>query len=161
MLFRSYNSYLLGNNPRDSAFRRLGIKALDAMVALDDLLLLTQADNNGRISTVGSLNDGIVPWFNKRIEDMIFKGPVVPKPLITGDDLIHDFSMKQGIELGKLRKEAYDYQIENDIQDKEVMVEYVKGLLKEKGDAYVMVNNTNSFVCCFCELFGLEKITLL
>ena len=127
-----YNSYLLGNNPRDSAFRRLGIKALDAMVALDDLLLLTQADNNGRISTVGSLNDGIVPWFNKRIEDMIFKGPVVPKPLITGDDLINDFGMKQSIELGVIKQALYDHQIENDIQDKEVMVEYLKGLLKEK-----------------------------
>ncbi|MDG1149967.1 MAG: HDIG domain-containing protein [Akkermansiaceae bacterium] len=57
------------------------------------------------------------------------KEPLIPKPLLTGHDLIHDFEIAPGPKIGKILYEVQTEQLEGRLSDKEAAYQFVKETL--------------------------------
>jgi poly(A) polymerase len=66
---------------------------------------------------------------NKREE--FAKKPLIPKPLLTGHDLIHNFEIAPGPKIGKILSKLQTEQLEGRISDKEAAYQFVKATLSQ------------------------------
>ena len=66
---------------------------------------------------------------NKREE--FAKEPLIPKPLLTGHDLIHNFEIAPGPKIGKILTKLQTEQLEGRISDKEAAYQFVKATLSQ------------------------------
>lgn len=59
------------------------------------------------------------------------KEPLIPKPLLTGHDLIRDFKIAPGPEIGKILRNVQTEQLEGRLSDKEAANQFVKESLSQ------------------------------
>ena len=116
----------------------------------DELILLAQADEHGCIKTVTDEWDGILGSLKREIVIHTSELPDfgvrrrtvtindlrtldMPKPVLTGDDLIK-FGKKPGPIFKKMLQKAYEFQIDDGIYDKKTLYFKVKGVTLGKHD---------------------------
>lgn len=68
--------------------------------------------------------------FVRQKKEEFAKEPLIPAPLISGRDLIQDFSIPHGPEIGKVLRAIQTEQLEGRLLDKEAAYCFVKNLLK-------------------------------
>lgn len=115
----------------------------------DDLIILAQADETGCLKTVDDAWDGILGSLQREVtiytNELTFgirrrtvkidelRELDMPKPVLTGDDLIK-FGKKPGPIFKKMLQKAYEFQIDDGIYDKETLFQKVKGVTLGKND---------------------------
>jgi len=57
--------------------------------------------------------------------------PLIPKPLLTGHDLIRDFKIAPGPEIGTILRDVQTEQLEGRLSDKEAAYQFVKETLSQ------------------------------
>ncbi len=113
-----------GNLTRQEA-SKAAWKRLSNKLRLDVLGWQSFADKKATLSKSTKSN-------TKKPSDMCFTyfeefGAAPIAPILKGQHLI-ELGHKPGPEMGKRLKQAYDFQIENDVKDLDSLIEYVKGL---------------------------------
>lgn len=66
---------------------------------------------------------------NKREE--FANEPLIPKPLLTGHDLIHDFEIDPGPKIGEILHKVQTEQLEGTLSDKKAAYQFVKETLSK------------------------------
>lgn len=130
--FHLLPSMFFQTNVKNSTIVKLNNKLIDSGLELIDLLLINKSDTLGR-TTLDALN-GQAPqydWFVGKMKELKVINEKV-KPLINGEILIKTFNMKPGVEFKQLLKDAYDYQIENEVIEEKVMLLYIDKIINNE-----------------------------
>jgi len=87
-----------------------------------------------RIDCLGSSGD--LSHYNalKDFAENYQDAPALPQPLISGGDLIREFGLKPGRQLGEFKQLAYDRQLEDDTQTRETLMIWLGRLLADALD---------------------------
>jgi hypothetical protein len=104
----------------------------------DDLIVLAECDENGCIKASNDEWDGILRSLEREVQvftsgsslkvkiDKLRKMDL-PKPVLTGDDLIQ-FGKKPGPVFKKILQKAFEFQIDNGVYEKERLYNLTKGI---------------------------------
>lgn len=119
----NYHMHLMNmvrNNSSDYKYYKL-LKAIDKIITIDDLILITKCDKLGRYKDE---HENINNFDKVMKEKMARLGKIAPLPVIDGHDLMA-LGIKQSSQYSKLLDWAYDLQIRG--HDKEAILKMIKG----------------------------------
>ena len=108
---------LAKNKSSDKAIRRLIVDTSSKRVNIQDVILLSKADRMGRSSKDLDIAN-IDEWWENRIAE-VNENKTTITPLVTGKDLIK-LGYTEGEEMGKVLKNAFDFQI-NGLSKEEIL----------------------------------------
>lgn len=115
--------------PRNSAIKRLNNKLIEENLTILDLAIINKADSNGRTT-----KDALVKytpqydWIVNKYKELNLTDKKI-EPLIKGKDLI-DLGLKPDKSFKEILNKVYDYQIDNNIDNKEETYNYLLDILK-------------------------------
>lgn len=107
----------------NSAIKRLNNKLVEVELSILDLALINKADTFGR-TTIEALNKEApqYEWIVNKFNDLKLSNKKI-EPLIKGKDLI-DLGYKPNKDFKDILNNCYDYQIDNNIENKEEILSY-------------------------------------
>lgn len=123
-------------NSSNSAIKRLNNKLIDSQLCLIDLAIINKADTLGR-TTESALNNEApqYEWIMSKFKDLNLSDKKIIQ-LITGKDLI-DLGYKPGPEFKEYLTKCYDYQIDNNIENKNEVYDYLLSILNNERELNV------------------------
>ena len=119
---------------RKSAGARFFRKMEAAGLTTEDIMALSTADNEGRLTSIRKLEENRenIRWFGEFMASLTVTAidtRVLPKPLVTGNDLIV-LGLKPGPTFKELLDKGFNFQMDNPDADKAAVLAVVKEAMK-------------------------------
>lgn len=117
-------SLFYANNAKNPAIKRLNNKLIESDLSIIDLALINKADGLGRTTEEALKNESPqFDWIMNKFYSLNLSTQKIVG-LINGKDLI-ELGLKPGKEFKEILNQCYDYQIDNEIEEKKIMLNYL------------------------------------
>lgn len=93
-----------------------------------NLMQVFKADAEGTVPSDLSLYEKIYKLYSKTLREI----PHPPKPLLTGNDLIKEFNMPPGKEIGEILEEISEKQLDGSLKTKKEALNWIKNKIKQE-----------------------------